>query len=659
MPVKTTHNTYLRGFRSEMARSLIAALLAAAVLPTSSLAQVQGQSLRPPNGAQGQLNLPESDRAPAAPSDASQIVVRGTVERRSSWRRAEGAHVVVFSNGSEGELRRLVANIDSLDALLSRLFKVRQGEDRTRKLELTLIGDRQFFDAMRLRNERSAEGPFPEPFDKQRYYAPRETGPVAAIGREDQQIELSEIADDTSADAGVISDQDDGSEPDSDGFDAGDSFNADPFANRSPMTSAFHVSPVPMPGTPRLAIRPWQALAYSTYAQHFFLTRLPAAYPRWFLDGIGALFSTFTVRKDGALEYGRTPERFQTVLDAYGEAKIADVLTGRYPVNGKVLGWTPYQAWLLTDFFLLGDTAPGRRAQLRSYLASVAQGRPLSEAATAFGDLDVLAAEIKRYAAGKTYHFALKVPVGDAAQPLVERLPVDQAAVLEARVELDARLAVAGPVRPTASPDADAKFAKDLARSLARREAFLARLRKLATRAKDGRSAGLLLAEATCRSGLAAECRGAAESVLKLDPSDAGALAWKGVALLLQTQGQPDEKRKAGVAEARAVIAAAIRGDNDALIPLIAYFRTFTDPGIPASRLAVAAMLKAIAEVPAAPQLRLALAGELNRQGIDPAAQKTLLLPVAAGGYDSPERAPALSMLTTIGAGVRSSQPTR
>jgi hypothetical protein len=216
--------------------------------------------------------------APAQPKPASHgqagpdIVVQGVADSPSAWRRAESAHVIVTSKGDEAELKRVTNNLERLYAVLARVFRRADTPDDTVKLQITLIDSGGFFKAMGLRNLRSNEGPYIATFAGQRYYDPREDGEILAVARTDQVIDLdTALAEDKDlADsAGEPADEDTG---------AAHSMGAD---QRAPVT------------------RPWEAVLYSAFAQHFLLTYLPAAYPRWYLDGVGALFSTTEIRRDG------------------------------------------------------------------------------------------------------------------------------------------------------------------------------------------------------------------------------------------------------------------------------------------------------------------------------------------------------------------------
>jgi hypothetical protein len=156
--------------------------------------------------------------------------------------------------------------------------------------------------------------------------------------------------------------------------------------------------------------------------------------------------------------------------------------------------------------------------------------------------------------------------------------------------------------------------------------------------------AQLLLAEAECRSGNPGACLAAADRALALAPNNASGLAWRGIALAQQAVAGPASERKAGLRAARVVIARANRADTEAVLPLLGYYRSFAEAGEKPPALAVDGVAKAVAVVPSAPAPRVMLGEALVAHG-QPKEARRVLLPVAKGAYESPERAKARTLL--------------
>ncbi len=555
------------------------------------------------------------------------IVVSGQKsEGMSAWHVAESDHVVVYSDGSVAELTRITHNLERLHFLLSVLLNRVDKPDDAQKLHITLIGNPAEFDAMELRNLRSQQGPFLPNFNLERYYDPREDGAVMASGRADLSVEIERSQQIDLTSIGSFSQDPQSGQVTNSMFSAGQSIES--------VTGGG--SAVPITAESRI---------YAGYAQHYLLTYLPAAYPRWYLDGMGELFSTIHDRPDGTLEYGQMPEGYRKVIEWRPSVSVRDIITGRYltePVNKT--GWNPFHAWVLTHYLFFSDK---RRPQLSRYLASIGRGATMEQAATVFGDLGKLQAEVTAYDNGKLPWVRMTYPPERAREPVVTQLTDRQAAFLKGRIELGSRIEIPPPPAPGMDSAAADQAARYRAHVIAAHDAWLGRLRDQAAHATTNLEAQLLLAEAECRSGSNDGCSTAADAALAIAPNDSRALAWKGIALAGKAIAGPETDRKAGLAAARAMLARANRADTESSLPLLGYYRSFADAGETAPDIAVEGLLKAVQNVPAAPGPRLVLGQEFAREG-HPDAAITTLLPVINGGYDSPEKPKAQTLVAGL-----------
>ncbi len=551
-----------------------------------------------------------------APSSGRDIVVEGQRARPSNWREAETQHVIVLSDGPEREVTQIAHNLERLYFLMSVLLNRTDRADDTTKLRVTLVGDAAEFQAMDLRNLRWQQGPFNEAFDIRRYYDPRPDGAVLATTRIDQRVVLQQGVSVANALQGLQL-QGAGGQPGGAGGQVGQS---GLFGLQS---SADLIRPINEESVPLTA----EGMIYAGFAQHYLTTFFPAAYPRWYLDGFGQLFSTLVVRGDTTMEYGRAPVGATAVLHRFGNFALADVFSEAYltrPANKT--RWTPVHAWMLTHFLFF---SPTRSGQFREYLKAVARGTPSAEAAAVFGDQDVLAKELRRYFFAKKPFERMTYPAERASTPIVRRLSLGEAAFVKGRLELGSRVEV------TTGP------------AVKQREVWLQRLRTDAGRFPADEGAQILLAEAECRSGNGGECHAAADRALLIAPSSSNALMWSGVAMTQQARALPGSERAAMLRQARATIARANRADTEASAPLLAYYHSFADAGDAVPTIAVDGLTKALSAVPNAPTTRVALGAELAARGLVPLARATLM-PVARGGYDSPERASALAALQAL-----------
>ena len=502
----------------------------------------------------------------AAPTGATQdqvgserIVVEAQRDQRSEWKRAENEHLVIFSDGGEAELKRAASDVERLHQLMVRLYG-RDGQvAQTAKLKIILISSVPAYRALGLRNLRAEEGPYVPPFAEQRFYDPRDDGALLILPRADQVIKL-----DTSKARDAFCDE----------------MGADLLAAEKTCAEVMN--------RPAPTARPWESILFSAYAQHFILNYVPAGYPRWYMDGIGALFSTAKIRRDGAIDYAKISLTSRQIFRSYGRLNAADVLTGAYRDSAsEPMEWTPFHAAALLHFFVYSDLKPERRVQFQRYMTAVHQGTPLADAAAVFGDMRKLRREIASYAERDGLTYARTEPAGAAIdEPSVTNLSPANAAMLEESVGLPSRAMFGAPGN---DPEAT-----------------------------------VLVAEKECRRRRHQACLVAAESVLERFPDDLQALSWKGVALTDAAVAGDVGARPELLNRARAAIERAIERDDDAPLPLIAYFESYTKAGERVPERGMSAMASVIRLVPAAPAPRLALGAELVKQGHTDLARKLL-----------------------------------
>lgn len=569
------------------------------------------------------------EQASSDPSMVNTIVVRGAQERQSSWRRAETAQVIIYSNGSERELLEVTANIERLHFVLGQLFE-RGGqtpETTPRPLEIILVGGRSFIRTMAAGDGRTQAGPFTVPFANRRYYDPRPNGALLAVSRQRYELAMHEIDPEMfEDDEGLTDEVPDFADIDADGLD--DGFNADvtfaPSSFASPRSIA-QGGGGRRAAEPRPIRRDWQTQVYDAYARHYLQSYLPGAYPSWYLDGIGAIFANLGVRDSGSLEFGRQPPAMRTVLRSYEPLSTEPILTGEYLADPDTRHlWTPDHAWALTHFLLFGNPPEDMRRAFYSYMAAIGQGVPQAEAASVFGDFAALDAAVMRYATSDTHYFWRPVSSAAEIDPISYRLTRGEAAILEGRVAMDTRLSA------VSSPG--------------ERAAFLDSLREAVYEEAFAESSNAVLAEAQCKAGAISDCAATAAEILASAPDSPAGLAWLAIAQLRQALALPSTQRAEALSEARRAIIAANRADPEAPEPLRAYFDSFVEAGETAPTTALLGMYKVVDLVPAAPEPRLALAGELIRQGL-PSEAREVLLPLTAGGYTAEEAREARIMI--------------
>lgn len=539
----------------------------------------------------------------------------GSKIEMSNWRMAETPHVVVFSQNDEKELRDTAHNLEKLHFVLSALTGRVDEPDETIKIAVTMIGDAGDFEQLRLTDLRWQYGPFPSKFAKTIYYDPREEGPVLATTKDGVNLVL----------------QPSYGRPTSRNCDGGDtnplvSVSFSPSLNPATGAEDWSSMLTQLPVNELAFCQSAESRLYAGFAQNFLMTYFPAAYPRWFLQGFGELFGTMATG-DGAVEYGHLPPGYFQVMEHFGDYPVRDVLDGRY-LSGKGRSWTPYHAWRVVHLLYFSDEWKPR---LQEYLAAMAAGADPDVAAEAFGDPAELQRAVSAYRRSKLQYERLDFPAGRTPEPNVRRLTRSEAGLIRGRLELGARI------------ELPAEGARDYSTALARRAAWLDRLRSNAWQYPNLIENQLLLAEAECRAGNPDECLAAADRALARSPADTTALVWKGTALAQLAARAPAAERRQRLEEARRFIVQANRLDPDGILPLIAYYNSFAEAGERAPDIAVDGLFRIVDSSPAAPGPRLKLGEELIERELEDAARETLL-PVARGPFETPEQ-PAAALL--------------
>ena len=111
--------------------------------------------------------------APATPD----IVVTGSVEKPSAWKRADVDHVTVYSAGSADELTRVTQTIERLHTLMARIYLRGASADETLPLQVTLIDSTARFRTLYPDAPSTGDGARFDRFDAPSRYDPGKTAP--------------------------------------------------------------------------------------------------------------------------------------------------------------------------------------------------------------------------------------------------------------------------------------------------------------------------------------------------------------------------------------------------------------------------------------------------------------------------------------------------
>ena len=365
-----------------------------------------------------------------------------------------------------------------------------------------------------------------------------------------------------------------------------------------------------------------QLVLFHEYAHHYMLQYTPAAYPAWYVEGFAEITSTASFERKGAITYGKAASHRSYELDAvrYPTARMVDGSYVQDNQNGR--GWSYGDAWLVTHYLTFGDT---RRGQLRNYLNLINRGVPMVEAAKAFGDLNTLQREVSVYLAGRSFPFrAVPLPENSVGEVSLRAVPADEAAVIEAQIEMGRRLDLPEKADEEAEEEGDEKkktdkpkkdFETRLAEAKLKRDEWLTRLDALAARQPGSVHGWRLVADARCEAEQYQPCLSAAERALAVAPDDQRATVRKAQAQLALAKDLPEGQRKAQITAARALVAQVMNSNPDDPVSRLVFYRSYPFEGRTAAPVAITALREAVQLVPQIDGPRLTLASELIERG--------------------------------------------
>jgi tetratricopeptide (TPR) repeat protein len=345
-----------------------------------------------------------------------------------------------------------------------------------------------------------------------------------------------------------------------------------------------------------------QAILLHEYTHHLMWSFSPnTVYPSWYIEGFAEALATVAFEKDGSILFGNPP-----LYRGYGlmsgnalpvdKLMIADTLRLNADQREGLYG----RGWLLSHYLLFS----GQRAdQLTRYLNALNEGKPLIEAAAAFGDLKTLDRELEKYKMGKFRGFRIvagKVPTGEVT---LRRLTAGEAATMTVRVR--SKVGVNAKTAP----------------------GTYERAKKAAAPYPNDRGAQLVLAEAAYDAKDYAVSEAAADRAIAADAKAVDGYVYKAMSQMALAAKAGDTSPKTW-ASIRKVIAAGNKIDPNDPEPLILYFRSFVEGGTPPTENAKRGLMRAFELAPQDPGLRFNTAAVVLRDG-DKARARAMLAPLA------------------------------
>jgi hypothetical protein len=373
-----------------------------------------------------------------------------------------------------------------------------------------------------------------------------------------------------------------------------------------------------------------ELVLHHEYAHHFMLQYFPAIYPSWYVEGFAELVGSSTFMKDGKIAYGM-PAKHRGSNIVADWVPLPELLL---KPQEKVTYLDRYgQGWALAHFFTFSKT---RAPQMRQFLAALSSGQPATEAAKAFGDLDELNREARRYVGAGSFEYR---PVEvEIAGPVLKRIrplsPGEAASIPETIAFDDEDLSI---LRKPGEREREKK----------RREGVLADIRDKSRRFVDDPFTLHLLAEAEYAAGNLGQSEAAADRLLAIQPDHVRGAVRKSILLAHAAKGLQGPARAAKASEARRLAVRANKADPNDPLPLLAFYQSFHLAGEKPSKAAVDNLISVVLTVPGNTSIRQLLVDEL-------AAQRrwgeaiAVLTPIANSPHRSPRREAAQEQMAKL-----------
>ncbi|MGZ8348996.1 MAG: hypothetical protein ACXWU2_03115 [Allosphingosinicella sp.] len=332
------------------------------------------------------------------------------------------------------------------------------------------------------------------------------------------------------------------------------------------------------------------------YAHHFMYHYFPAAYPTWYSEGFAEFWGATRLLPNDVIDVGLPANHRFLTFRELGWLPLERLLGAHnYAELGGAGVFLLYaEGWLLMRYVF---EHPERHRQVQRYLALINSGASYEEAARqAIPDLERFNSELYDYAGTRRFNYI--------------RLPF--------------RTIDVGPIEMrTPGPAEQALMRQEirLSQGIPNREAagFAREVRDLAARFAGDSFALRVLMEAEWRPGDRAAPRAPADTLLRLDPNHARALAISGRVrtAALRAAGSSDG---AAWNAARQPIARAVRAAPNDPIVLEAYYDSFIDQGLLPPEAAQNALYSAMELAPSDGELRYKLARDFETRAMIPEA---------------------------------------
>ncbi|MDJ0976946.1 MAG: hypothetical protein QNI87_00250 [Erythrobacter sp.] len=293
------------------------------------------------------------------------------------------------------------------------------------------------------------------------------------------------------------------------------------------------------------------------YTHHFMMSQERFAFPLWLNEGAAEFFAAATFKRDGTVLIGRPAQHRGAELLYANDVSLEELFDQELYEKNRGRGYDAFygRSWLLYHYLTF---EPERAGQLADYGRAIVRGQSSLDAARdVFGDLGQLERELAAYQRQRRmFTFALPPEKLNASPVSMRKLPEGEAKMM--------------PLRMRSQRGVTSEQAVEL----------LAEVRAVAAQYPDDAGVQTALAEAEYDAGNDAQAIAAADRAIALDPTRANAYVQKGFALFRMAREAEDEEQDAAYDRAMKPFARLNRVEVNHPLPLLYYYRSFTERGL-------------------------------------------------------------------------------
>jgi tetratricopeptide (TPR) repeat protein len=339
---------------------------------------------------------------------------------------------------------------------------------------------------------------------------------------------------------------------------------------------------------------------FHEYSHHLMFQIIDKPLPEWVIEGFAEFMSTVRFEKNGDIGIGAPANHRAYGLFEGDRLPLETMLSGNYSKITAGQRESIYgRGWLLIHYL---SFEPSRAGQLQRYVDLLSNGVPGRDAArTAFGDLKQLDKELDSYLLRKTLSY-LRLPGSKFPAGQIDVRPLAPGA---SKVIL---------LRAQSKRGVNDKTAEPLA----------AKVRAVEAQYPGDDLVELTLAEAELDAGHVDAAEAAADRALKANPRDTKAMVFKGRSIEGRADKLVGDGRHAAFGEARAIFISANKLDTEDPEPLMEFYKSYVEEGIPPTQNAIEALRYASELAPQDDGLRLTTALTYLNEGKASDAKHTL-----------------------------------